>query len=268
VLLFQNQPSALRWSSIYNKSISEARYSYPRYQKEKRMIRREYIILIIGGALFVAGIIVANIWAIPFPSTLLQENILINQVSIEPGRSVEETTQVTDVSRPITVAIPVERPEEGGTAEEEEDGRQEQVSQREQPVLTLIETVKDPSGVVVSNKEFSTDLFTTFQPQNTGNYTLNISNAGARGVTIDATFGYMPFMTSTAPHSSEDDGVDQPQPGVDISSLSVVIVAGTLTAIGFFTIVAGIVKVIIDSPRVPIFLEALKQKFQHRAPHR
>jgi hypothetical protein len=78
----------------------------------------------------------------------------------------------------------------------------------------------------------------------------------------------MPFMTSTAPHSSEDDGVDQPQPGVDISSLSIVIVAGTLTAIGFFTIVAGIVKVMIDSPRVPVFLEALKQKFQHRAPQR
>jgi FtsZ-interacting cell division protein ZipA len=112
------------------------------------MIRREYLILIIGGALFVAGIIVATIWAIPFASTFLQENTLINQVSIEPGRSAEETTQVTDVSRPITVVILVERPEEGGKAEEEEDGQQQQVSQREQPVLTLVETVKDPSRLL------------------------------------------------------------------------------------------------------------------------
>jgi hypothetical protein len=215
------------------------------------MILREYnIILIIGGALFVAGIIVAAIWAIPFASTLLRENILINQVSIDPGRSVEETTQVIDVSRPITVAIHVGRPEEAGPPEEEEDGEQQQVSQREQAVLRLIETVKDPSGAIMSTKEFSTDLFTTFRPQNIGNYTLNISNAGPRQVTIDATFGYMPFMTSTALHSSEDDVLGQPLTGVDISSLSVVIVAGTLTAIGFFTIVAGIIKVMIDGRKI------------------
>jgi Sec-independent protein secretion pathway component TatC len=74
------------------------------------MIQRGYIVLIIGGVLFVAGIIIAAIWAIPFASTFLQNNTLINQVSIEPGRSIEATTQVTDVSRPIAVAIHIERP--------------------------------------------------------------------------------------------------------------------------------------------------------------
>ena len=64
--------------------------------------------MIIGGALFIAGIIIAAVWAIPFASTFLQNNTLINQVSIEPGRSVQATTQVTDVSRPIAVAIHIE----------------------------------------------------------------------------------------------------------------------------------------------------------------
>jgi hypothetical protein len=187
------------------------------------MIRRGYIILIIGGVLFVAGIIIAAVWAIPFASTFLQNNTLINQVSIEPGNSVEATTQVTDVSRPIAVAIHIERPE---------------------GVVRLIETVQDPSGTVVSSDEFSANLFTTFQPQNTGNHILNITNAGARAVTIDATFGYMPFIT--APASTSED-VGQPLPGVDLSSLSVVITGGVLTAIGFFTIIAGIVIVVIDS---------------------
>jgi hypothetical protein len=141
------------------------------------MIQRGYIILIIGGVLFVAGIIIAAVWAIPFASTFLQENTLINQVSIEPGNSVEARTQVTDVSRPVTVAIHIERPE---------------------GVVRLIETVKDPSGTVVSSNEFSVNLFTTFQPQNTGSYILNITNAGARAVIIDATFGYMPFITAPA----------------------------------------------------------------------
>jgi uncharacterized membrane protein len=187
------------------------------------MIRRGYIILIIGGVLFVAGIIIAAVWAIPFASTFLQENTLINQVSIEPGRSVEATTQVADISRPIAVAIHIERPE---------------------GVVRLIETVQDPSGTIVSSNEFSANLFTTFQPQNTGNHILNITNAGARAVTIDATFGYMPFIT--APASTSEEG-GQPLPGVDLSSLSVVITGGVLTAIGFFTIIAGIVIVVIDS---------------------
>ena len=179
--------------------------------------------MIIGGVLFVAGIIIAAIWAIPFASTFLQNNTLINQVSIEPGRSIEATTQVTDVSRPIAVAIHIERPE---------------------GLVRLIEIVKDPSGTIVSNNEFSANLFTTFQPQNTGNHILNITNAGVGSVAIDATFGYMPFIM--APASNSDEG-GQPLPGVDLSNLSVVITGGALTAIGFFTIIAGIVIVVIDS---------------------
>jgi uncharacterized membrane protein len=208
-----------------------------------RMIQRGYIILIIGGVLFVAGIIIAAVWAILFASTFLQNNTLINQVSIEPGRSVEATTQVTDISRPIAVAIHVERPGERGTAEE--DGQQQQVPQLEQGPMRVIETVKDSSGTIVSNNEFSANLFTTFQPQNTGNHILNVTNGGAGPVTIDTTFGYMPFITSAAPSTSGE--VSQPLPGVDLSSLSVVITAGVLTTIGFFTIIAGIVIVVIDS---------------------
>ena len=187
------------------------------------MIQRGYIILIIGGALFIAGIIIVAVWAVPFASTFLRQNTLINQVSIEPSRSVQATTQVTDVSRPITVAIHVERP---------------------QGVVRLIETVKDSSGAVVSNNEFSVNLFTTFQPQSSGNHILNITNAGATPVTINAMFGYMPFVT--APASASDEG-SQPLPGVDLSSISVVITGGVLTTIGFFTIIAGIVIVVIDS---------------------
>ena len=186
------------------------------------MIQRGYIILIIGGVLFVAGIIIAAAWAIPFASTFLQKNTLINQVSIEPGRSVEATNQVTDVSRPITVAIHIERPE---------------------GVVRLIETVKDPSGTVVSSNEFSANLFTIFQPQNIGNHLINITNGGARPVTIDATFGYMPFITA-GPNSDEG---GQPLPGVDLSSLSVIITGAVLTVIGFFTIIGGIVILVIDS---------------------
>ncbi|MGH9955058.1 MAG: hypothetical protein ACRD39_05290, partial [Nitrososphaeraceae archaeon] len=79
----------------------------------------------------------------------LEENTLINQVSIEPGGSVETTTQVTDVSRAVTVAIHIERSGEG---EEQADNvqqqqqQQQQVPEQDQGKVRVIETVKDASG--------------------------------------------------------------------------------------------------------------------------
>jgi UPF0716 family protein affecting phage T7 exclusion len=59
-------------------------------------------------------------------------------------------------------------------------------------------------------------------------------------------FGYIPFITAASPPSEVG---SQPLPGVDLSSLSVIIAGGVLTTIGFFTIIAGIVIVVIDSRR-------------------
>jgi hypothetical protein len=201
--------------------------------------------LIIGGVLFVAGIIIAAVWAVPFVSMFLQENTLIKEVSIEPGESVEATTLVTDVSRPITVAIHIER--SGGAVVTDEGQQQQQQVPQEQAVMRLIETVNDPSGTVVSSNEFSSNLFTTFQPRNGGNHVLNITNAGSRSVAIDATFGYMPFITSAAPPPPSEGGQRLPGVGLDLSSLSAVIAGGVLSVIGFFTIIAGIIIVVIDS---------------------
>jgi uncharacterized membrane protein len=218
------------------------------------MIQRGPIILIVGEALFIVGIIIAVVWAIQlastFASTFQQDrNTLINSVSIEPGSSVEAaTTQVTDVSRPITVAIHIQRL--GGREEAAEgEGLQQRLQQqlqlpRDQREARLNETVTDPSGTVVSSNEFSANLFTTFQPQNTGNYILNITNAAAKNATIYGIFGYMPLLTGA---SSLVEGGQLSLPGLDLSTFSGVIVGGVLTALGFITIIAGTIIVVIDS---------------------
>jgi hypothetical protein len=214
------------------------------------------IVLIVGAVLFVAGPIIAVVWAVQsassFADTFLaqERDKLINQVSIEPGSSVEAaTTQVTDISKPITVAIHIQRLGERGAAEGDGLGQQLQQQQlqlqlpREQREARLIETVIDPSGMVVSNNSFSANLFTDFQPQNTGNHILNITNAGATNVTIYGIFGNLPFLS--AAQSFEEGG--QALPNVDLSTFSGVIVGGVLTAIGYITIIAGIIIVAIES---------------------
>lgn len=216
------------------------------------MRQRGPIVLIVGGALFVAGIVIAVVWAIQFAITfkdtfLDEREKLIDQVTIEPGRSVEAaTTHVRDVSRPITVAIHIQRLGERGA--DEGEGLQQRLQQQlqlpqGQREARLIETVKDPSGTVVSNNEFSANLFTTFQPQSTGNHILNITNAGAKNATIYGIYGYLPVLT--AAKSFEEGG--QALPYVDLGTFSGVIVGGVLTAIGFITIITGIIIVVKDS---------------------
>jgi hypothetical protein len=153
------------------------------------MIQRGPIILIVGEALFIIGVILAIVWSVQLASTVAsafqqERATLINRVSIEPGSSAEAaTTQVTDISKPITVAIHIQRLGDREESAEGDDGLQQRLQQqlqlqlpREQREARLIETVTDPSGTVLSNNEFSANLFITFQPQTTGEHILNIGS--------------------------------------------------------------------------------------------
>jgi len=224
-------------------------------------MQRGPIILIAGEALFIIGIILAVVWGVQLANTVAdvfqQERAApINRVSIEPGSSVEAAaTQVTDTSQPITVAIHIQRlgeRGEEGAAEEGDDGlgqriqerlqQEQQLLPREQREARLVETVIDPSGTVVSNNNFSANLLTTIQPQNTGEYILNITNAGASNVTIYGIFGPMPLLTAA---SSFVEGGERPF-DISLSTFSLVIAGGILMAIGFITIIAGTMIVVID----------------------
>ena len=226
------------------------------------MIQRGLIILIVGEALFIIGIILAIVWGIQLANTVasafqLERPTLINPVSIEPGSSVEAaTTQVTDISKPITVAIHIQRlgeREEAGEGDglgqqlQERLQQQQQLLPREQREARLVETVIDPSGTVVSNNNLSANLFTTFQPQNTGEHILNITNAGARNVTIYGIFGHMPVLTAA---STFAEGGGRPQLfDISLSTFSLVIAGGILMVIGFITIMVGTMIAVIDSRR-------------------
>jgi len=222
------------------------------------LIQRGPIILIAGEVLFIIGIILAVVWGVQLGRTVAdafqqERATIINRVSIEPGSSVEAAaTQVTDISQPITVAIHIQRL--GGREEAAEgDGLgqrlQERLQQqlqlpREQREARLVETVTDPSGTVVSSNNFSANLLTTIQPQNTGEYTLDITNAGANNVTIYGIFGPMPLLTAA---SSFVESGERPQLfDISLSTLSLVIAGGILMAIGFITIIAGTMIVVLD----------------------
>ena len=112
------------------------------------MLQRGYIILIIGGALLISGIVISALWVGSFASRFLRENTILNSVSIRPSGLVNSTFQVMDTSRPVSLAIHVEHSNNSinsGTGQ----------GQGQIPNNTLRETVRNPNGLVMTSNEFS-----------------------------------------------------------------------------------------------------------------
>ncbi len=181
------------------------------------ILKRGYLILISGGILLVAGILISAMWAGSFAGQFLQENTIIGQTVIEPSNSVDVTLHVDDISRPLSLILFSESIEPDS----------------ENPILR--ETVLDPRDRVVDTNVFSKEFTTTFKVNSVGEFTLTISNQGARSVNVDGIFGYIPIV--------DENGQ------VDLSVMNGLLIGSILFIIGIITMIVGIVFVIIDRRR-------------------
>jgi len=174
------------------------------------MVQRGYIILIVGAVLLISGIVISALWAVPFAGTIIRENTILSGVSIRPAGSVNASTQVIDTSRPVSLAIHVERNNSstGG----------------EIPNSILRETVRNPNGVMMTSNEFTKQIFITFKPDITGKYTVTIYNLGNSPVSIGVLAGNLPFIGANNK--------------VNFSSLSGIIVGAILTVAGIIILIA------------------------------
>ena len=163
------------------------------------------IVLIAGGAMLVAGVIIAGIAGGQFASSFLPGITALNNVALGPGESVDATLQVTDPSRRVSLAINVDK--FGGPSE-----------------VKLDQVVKASDGSVASSaSEFSQNLFTSFQPEATGNYVLTITNTGTGNIRLNVAFGYLPFADAEG----------------DLGVLGRKVVGASLAAAGVITLVGG-----------------------------
>ena len=184
-------------------------------------MQRGYVILIAGAVLLISGIVISAVWAGYFAGTFLHENAILS-VSIKPAGSVNVSTQVIDTSRPITLAINVERNNSttGGQI----------------PINILRETVRNPYGIILTSNEFTKQSFMTFKPAITGRYTVTIYNLGNSNVSIDVLAGNLPFISANNK--------------VNFNSLGGVIVGITLTIAGIIVLIAGVIVLILDKKRI------------------
>jgi uncharacterized RDD family membrane protein YckC len=153
----------------------------------------------------------------------MRENTLLNGVLIRPADLANTTFQVTDTSRPVSLAIHVERNNNitSGT------GQEQQI-----PNNTLRETVRNPNGIVITSNEFTKQFFTTFKPDMTGKYTITISNLGNTPISIGALVGNLPFIGSNNQ--------------VNINFLGGIIAGIFLIVAGIIVLIAGVVVLALD----------------------
>ena len=203
------------------------------------MLQRGYIILIIGTALLISGIIISVLWAGSFAGTFMRENTILSGVSIRPAALVNTTIQVTDTSRPVSLAIHVERSNINGgdtssTSSNNGGGGQERQGQ----ILnnTLRETVRNPNGLVMTSNEFTKQFFTTFKPDVTGKYTLTVYNLGSRPVSIGVLVGNLPFVGANS------------QPNINF--LSGIIAGVSLIIAGIIVLITGVIVLALDRRRL------------------
>lgn len=176
------------------------------------MLKRGYIILIGGGVLLIAGVILSIFSVGSFANQFLQENIVLSQANVRPSESVDAVLQVNDTSRSVSVAL---HPEQESTN------------------VTLRETVRDPNGKIINTNEFLKDFVTTFKPNMTGEYTLLVSNLGSEDVRVDGIFGFLPLV-------GEGNDLD------NLNSVSMIITGVILFILGIVTLIASIIFIILD----------------------
>jgi hypothetical protein len=182
-------------------------------------MQRGYIILIVGIILLISGIVISVLWTGYFAGTIMRESTILSSVPIKPSSSVNANTQVIDTSRPLSIAIHVERAHGGAIANN-----------------ILRETVRNPNGVIITENEFTNQFFTTFKPDIIGKYTVTIYNLGASPVSIGVLAGNLPFVGANN--------------AVNFTSFGGIIFGVILTVAGIIGLIIGVIVLILDRRRL------------------
>lgn len=182
-------------------------------------MQRGYLILIAGGVLLASGIAISLIWAGSLGSRIINQNTILNGVSIYPSGAANAITQVTDLSRPLSLVISIESNHNTGQAN---------------PVLR--ETVINPNGETISTNDFAKQFVTTIKPDIVGKYTLTITNLGGSVLSIGILFGNLPFVGQNNQ--------------LNVNFFAGLVTGGVVTIAGILALIAGLVFVIVDRRRI------------------
>lgn len=198
-------------------------------------MKRGHVILITGAVLLVAGITISAVWGMSFASSFFTNNTLVSKTTINAGQSVSAQNQVSQLDRPISLTVGIDRT----TATLPSSSTD----------IRLRETITDPNGKVVSSNEFGNGFVTSFKPDVAGVYTVTITNLGSVPVSISGTFGYMPFIGNNG--NPVDINTMMGGGAAGQQGLGMIITGGAMTAAGIIVLIVGAIVTVADSRAKP-----------------
>ncbi len=198
-------------------------------------MKRGHVILITGAVLLVAGITISAVWGASFASSFVtsfvRDNTLVAKTTINAGQSVSAQNQVSQLDRPISLTVGIDRT----TATLPSSSTD----------IRLRETITDPNGKVVSSNEFGNGFVTSFKPDVAGVYTVTITNLGSVPVSISGTFGYMPFIGNNG--NPVDINTMMGGGAAGQQGLGMIIAGGAMAAAGIIVLIVGAIITVADA---------------------
>lgn len=189
------------------------------------MLKRGYLILIIGAALVTIGIIITAAYGMGIASVILSESVILTDVLVDPSESLNHTLSITNIERPVAILLYVEP----ATTNNGINTNSPTVEQK----------VIDPRGFTINRNQFGgeaqSELLTSFEPESDGIYTLFIHNPGTEQIRVGGLFGYLPI--------TENNGE------VSLAPVTGLLAGAILFIIGIITLIAGTITVILDRRR-------------------
>ncbi len=172
-------------------------------------MKRGHYVVIGGVALFVIGIAITVIWALPIAEQIRRETVFLQREQLDAGESGAVSLDVTDTSKPLSIFV-----------------------SSTNTTVPLAILITSPEGKTLLDSNFTENTVMSAEPSVAGAYSLRVTNQGQSTTIIDAIFGRFPGI-------GENNQVNFETFGGVFEGVGIIIA-------GVMVIIAGIVVVIVD----------------------
>jgi len=173
-------------------------------------LKRGHAVLIAGGVIFIAGLVLTVVWALPLATEIQKGTTILQGRAMGAGEEVSVTLGVADTSKPLSIVISA--------------GSEVEMNAR----------VLDPDGDQIFGTTFTEAMAEAADPTVPGIYELVITNQSDSETTVDVVFGAIPGV-------GEQD--------IDTQIFSGVLAGLAIIIAGIMVLVGGTVVVIADRRR-------------------
>lgn len=173
-------------------------------------MKRGHYVLIAGAVIFVAGLVLTVVWALPLATEIQKSTTLLQGRAIGVGEEITATLGVADTSKPLSIVI------SGGSG------------------IEMNARVLDPNGDQILGTTFTEAMTEATDPTVPGVYELVITNQSDSETTVDVVFGAIPGV-------GEQD--------IDTQIFSGVLAGLAIIIAGIMVLIGGTAVVIVDRRR-------------------